>query len=326
VAVRAGVSKSTASRALNNAPSLSIRPETRQRIVKIAQQLNYQPHAAARGLRRAQTGVLSLVIPDILNPIYALISRGSVHRALEREFAVLITEDMVPEEADEVVVGLVQTGRVDGVIVASARQQHPLLCSLGRLAVPHVFVLRTIPGSGRNIMSPDEEISGLAADHLCDLGHSVIGHIAGPRGLSSTDRLVAGFRAQAMLRACRRAFVVESEFSERGGAQATEHLLSCRPRPTGLTTASVGQAAGALHAASKLGFRVPEDLSIVSCVDTPLVEFLGPSITAVSFPYAEMGAVAVDALIEQLLGGEPRDALVAAKPEMIVRASTGPPA
>ena len=72
--------------------------------------------------------------------------------------------------------------------------------------------------------------------------------------------------------------------------------------------------------------RVPEDLSIVSCVDTPLVEFLGPSITAVSFPYAEMGAVAVDALIEQLLGGEPRDALVAAKPEMIVRASTGPPA
>jgi DNA-binding LacI/PurR family transcriptional regulator len=324
VAALAGVSRSIASRVLNDAPGLSIRPETRARVVEAAQRLNYRPHVAARGLKRAQTGALGLVIPDLLNPIFALISRGSVRRALEHDFAVLITEDIAPEEADRTVVNLVQGGRIDGVIIASAWPRHPLIRSVRKLGVPHVFVLRTIPGSGRNVTSPDERISALAVDHLCDLGHTVIGHVAGPRGLSSSRRLVTGFREQAARRGIRRPFVAEGDFSERGGAEATQRLLTRRPRPTGLTTASGGQAAGALHAAALLGLRVPQDLSIISCADTPLVQFLGPPVTAVSVPYEEVGAAAVDALYRQLLDEEPSDELVDIEPQLVARASTAP--
>lgn len=326
VALRAGVSKSIASRILNDAPGLSIRPETRERVLDAARQLDYRPHAAARGLKRAETGVLGLVIPDITNPIFALISRGSVRRALEQEFAVLITEDSAPEEADGIVAGLVHAGRIDGVIVASAYAGHPLVPSLRRLRVPHVFMLRTIPGSRRNVIPPDEQASALAVDHLCDLGHGLLGHVAGPRAYSSARRLTRGFRRRAAERGIRHALVAESEFSERGGAEAARLLLTGARRPTGLTTASVGQAVGALQAAWQLGLRVPDELSIVACGDTSLVEFLCPPLTAVRLPYARLGALAVDALVEQLLGGKPRDVSVDTPPEIVVRGSTAPPA
>jgi LacI family transcriptional regulator len=316
------VSKSIASRVLNETPGLSIRPDTRARIIEAAQQLNYRPHVGARGLKRARTGAMSLVIPDLLNPIFALISRGSVHRALEHDFAVLLTEDTDPEEADRIVVELVHAGRVDGVIVASAWPQHPLLASLRRLDVPHVFVLRTIARSRRNVIPPDERMSALAVDHLCDLGHTVLGHIAGPTGPSTTDRIVRGFRKQAARRGVHEALVAGGDFTERGGDEAAHLLLARSPRPTGLTTASVGQAAGALHAAAQLNLRVPEDLSIVSCADTPLVEYLNPAVTAVYVSFADVGATAVDALRRQLLGEPPNDVLVDAEPRLVVREST----
>jgi DNA-binding LacI/PurR family transcriptional regulator len=326
VAARAGVSKSIASRVLNDVPGLSIRPETRDRVVATARELDYRPHAAARGLKRAETGALGLVVPNLTNPIFALISRGAFRRALERDFAVLITEDLVAEEAERIVFELVRAGRIDGVIVASAHPGHPLLRSLKELAIPHVFALRAVARSRRNVIPPDEEASALAVDHLCDLGHSDIAHVGGPRGLSSARRLASGFRGRAADRGASRALVAESDFSEQGGAYAARALLERRLRPTGLTTASVGQAVGALHAAWQLGLRVPEDVSIVACGDTTLMEFLCPPLTAVRLPYAELGAAAVDGLIEQLLGAEPTDVLVDAAPEVIVRGSTSPPA
>lgn len=87
----------------------------------------------------------------------------------------------------------------------------------------------------------------------------------------------------------------------------------------------MSQALGTLHAAWEVGLRVPGDLSIVACGDTPLVEYLTPPLTAIRLPYAELGALAVDALVEQLHGGEPHDVSVDVRPELVRRGSTAPP-
>ena len=325
VAEQAGVSKSIASRVLNDSPGLSTRDDTRQRVIEAARQLNYRPHAAARGLKRAETGLLSLVIPTLTNPIFALISRGCVERAMERDIAVLLTEDSEAAETDKIIGRLVQAGRIDGVIVASASPAHPLLKSLKRLSIPHVFVLRSMPGSRRNVSLPDEAASALAVDHLLDLGHLVVGHIAGPLAFSSAQRLARGFRVRATTRGAREALLEQGEFSEEAGAEATYRLLTGKVRPTGLTTASVSQAVGALHAAWQLGLSVPDELSIVTCGDAPIMAFLCPPVTAVRLPYSQVGAAAVDALIEQLLGGNAQDHVVQIEPEVVVRQSTAPP-
>jgi DNA-binding LacI/PurR family transcriptional regulator len=325
VAAAAGVSKSIASRILNDAPGLAVRPNTRARVLDAARTLGYRPHAAARGLRRSETGAFALVVPDLAMPVYARIVRGAFQRALERDVVVLIAEDGDVRQTDEVVVRLVRGGRIDGVVVASARPAHPLLGSLDRLGVPHVFVNRAVPGTGRSVTMDDERASAVALEHLVALGHRAIGHVAGPRWLDPAGRRAHAFLAVAATLALPAAPVEEGSFSERGGAEAAHRLLVRRPEVTAIYASSLAQGAGVLHAAWRLGRAVPAELSVISYDDMPLAEHLVPPLTTIRMPLAELGAAAVDALIDQTLGGAPHDLVVPTEPEVITRASSAGP-
>ena len=322
VAREAGISKSIASRVLNGHPGLSVRPATRSRVVETASRLGYRPHAAARGLRRAETGAIGLLIPDLTQAVYARIVRGAFERAREREFAVLLAEDMVEGTAEPMLARLVQQGRVDGLILASSRLSHPLLGTVARHGIPHVFANRAVPGTNRNVVMRDDLASAAAVDHLADLGHRRVAHIAGPLGLDTARRRERAFRRRAAERGLD-ALVAEShDFGEVGGAAAATELLRADPGLTALYTSTLNQAVGALDAAWRLGRRVPDDLSLVTYDDMPLAEYLRPPLTTVLMPLAELGAAAVDALIDQLGGAAPRDVVVEQAPQVIVRGST----
>jgi DNA-binding LacI/PurR family transcriptional regulator len=325
VAVAAGVSKSIASRILNDDSDLSVRVDTRERVLEAAQRLNYRPHAAARGLRGAKTGALGLLIPDLTMPVYARIVRGAVERALERDFAVLLAEDRVAHPAEDVLASLVQAGRIDGLIVASARPGHPLLRLLRRYGIPHVFVNRSVPESGRNVVMNDAGASEAAVDHLVELGHARIGHVAGPRKLDPARRRRDAFVRHAAELDLPGAPAVEGEFSEDGGAAAARSLLGRHARLTALYTSSLSHAVGALDTLWRLERRVPEDVSLISYDDMPLAEFLRPPVTTIKMPLAELGAAGVDALLDQLRGGSPQDVTIADEPEIVVRMSTAEP-
>lgn len=325
VARDAGVSKSTASRILSDSAQISVRPGTRERVLESARRLDYRPHAAARGLRRAETGAIGLVIPSLATPVYARIVRGAFRRALERDFVVLLAEDLVARETDEVFARLVRSGRIDGLVVASARPGHPLFRSVRRLAIAHVFVNRAVRGSSRNIVMDDASASAAAVGHLVELGHERIGHVAGPKTLDPARRRAAGFRTHARRLGVASAPEFEGDFKESGGAEAAQRLLAENPGLTALYVSTLAQAVGALHAAGRLGLRVPEDLSIVTYDDMPLADYLTPPLTTIRMPLAELGAAAVDALVEQLLGGEPQDVVVPGEPEVVVRGSTAAP-
>lgn len=324
VARDAGVSKSIASRVLNGDPDLLVRPETRERVVAAARRLNYRPHAAARGLKRAETGAFGLLVPPLTNPVYVRIIRGAFDRALERDFVVLLVEDVDPERAESTASLLLRAGRVDGLIVASARPGHPLVETLRRLAIPHVFVNRGVEGSGRNVVIDEARASAAALRHLAELGHERIGHVAGPQELDTARRRTAGFLDAADSRGLT-VEVEEHDFAESGGAEAARRLLGRAPDVTALYTSTLSQAVGVFHAAWELGRSVPDDLSLVGYDDMPLAEYLRPPLTTVRAPLDELGAAAVDALVHQLLGGEPRDLVVQTEPEVVVRGSTGRP-
>ena len=325
VALAAGVSKSIASRILNDRPALSVREDTRERVQEAARRLNYRPHAGARGLRRAETGAIGLSIPDLAMGVYARIVRGAFHRALERDFAVLLVEDLVPEESEAVFARLVVGGRIDGVIVASARPGHPLLGSLGRYEVPHVFVNRAVAGTNRSVVMDDARGSEAALRHLVELGHWRIGHVAGPSELDPARRRAESFAAHAASLGLADAPIEVGDFSERGGAGAAVRLLERSPSLTALYVSTLAQAVGVLDGAWRLGLRVPEDLSLVTYDDMPLADYLRPPVTTVRMPLSELGAAAVDALIAQLLGSEPSDIVIETHPTVVARSSTAPP-
>jgi DNA-binding LacI/PurR family transcriptional regulator len=324
VASEAGVSKSIASRILNNA-AVPIRPETRRRVEEAATRLGYIPHSTARSLRRARTGALALVIPDLTNPVWARIVRGAFAEARFQELSLMVVEDWPGADAKTELARLALSGQVDGLVIASAVPGQPMLDELRSYHIPHVFLLRTIPGSGRNVALDEGLPSRLALDHLVSLGHTRIGLITGPLDLTSSQARVEAFRYNAQRFRLKEAPIVSGEFSERGGALAAAELLDSHPKVTAVNVALLIQAVGVLHTAWERGVAIPEQLSVVAYDDLALADYLQPPVTTVRAPLELLGAAGVEAVVAQLGGAEPSDRILVSQPELVVRASSARP-
>jgi DNA-binding LacI/PurR family transcriptional regulator len=325
VAREAGVHVSTVSRVLNDRDEAAVRPETRERILATARRLRYRPNAIARGLKTATTTTLGLLVPSLRNPVYSSIVRGAVAEAWRRGYVVLVAEDdgTVTEQAWE---RLVEEGRIDGVLVASFAPGRPVAQLVVDSQVPYVFVNRRLPGSGRNVFMREEDAGRIAAEHLLALGHQRLGHIAGPLALDTAQRRAAGFTDAVLAAGLERPTIVEAEFDEASAVAAVEQLMDADSPPTGVFISNLNQAIGALCGARRRGVHVPDDVSLVSYDDDPLAEFLEVALTTIRMPLVELGEAAIGALAEQIAGADPVDLEVPTAPELVLRASTAPPA
>jgi LacI family transcriptional regulator len=320
VAREAGVHFTTVSRTLNGSPDLNIRPQTRARILAAAERLKYRPNAFGRGLRLASTHTLGLLVPSLRNPVYAAVVRGAFTRAWERGYVVVLSEDSEGGLAAAAYERLVVEGRIDGLLVATARRGDPAAEQWLRAPVPAVFVNRRHPG-GHNISMREEDAARVAASHLLDLGHTRLAHIAGPENLDTASRRVRGFRA-AVREAGRRAPIVAVPFDEPSGFRAMSELLA-RPRPpTGVFVSNINQALGALAAAKRHGVQVPGTMSLITYDDDALAEYLDPPLTAVRMPMGELGRRAVDILLDLIAGDDGRPDVVLETPPLLVRRSS----
>ncbi|MBN6191127.1 MULTISPECIES: LacI family DNA-binding transcriptional regulator [Microbacterium] len=321
VAELAGVTKSVASRILSRDETLNVRPSTRARVLDAAERLQYSPHAGARALAASTTGALSLLIPDLTNPVYARIARGAYQRAHDLGYVVLLAEDNEETDARADFTDLVDAGRVDGLLIASARQDHPLIES-GRLAaIPHVFVNRTVPDSGRNVTVDLELASRVAYEYLHGLGHRAVAHISGPGGLSPARDRERGFLEAAARSHAPIPHVVHADFSEAGGYAAVEEILRERPDITAIYAGTLPQSIGALKSLQVLGRRVPHEVSLLSYDDLPMAAYLTPALTTLELPLQELGTAAVDELVQQLRGGPPRDVTLGSHIRIVERDS-----
>jgi DNA-binding LacI/PurR family transcriptional regulator len=324
VARAAGVHPSTVSRVLNDDDRAAVRPETRERIIAVARELRYRPNIVARGLKTATTATFGMLVPSLRNPVYADIVRGAVAEANRRGYVMVLAEDdsTVTEQAWD---RLVEEGRIDGMLVASAAPGNPVLQLVAGSRVPYVFVNRRVPGSGRNVYMREGDAGRLAAEHLIGLGHVALAQIAGPLGLDTASRRAAGFADAVVSAGLQLPALVEAPFDERGAFAAMGRLLESRSRPTGVYVSNLNQAIGALACLRCAGVRVPDELSLVTYDDDPLAEFLEVPLTAIKMPLGELGAVAIVALAGQINGEAIRDIEVMTAPELVVRASTAAP-
>jgi DNA-binding LacI/PurR family transcriptional regulator len=324
VAREAGVHVSTASRVINGTGTLTIRPETRQRILDTAERMRYRPNAIARGLKTSSAGAIGLLVPSLRNPVLSEITRGAFDRAWERDYVVLLAEDSRNEKALSAYERLVGEGRIDGILIASARPGSPLLEHLANDDVPCVYVNRRRPGSGRNIAMREEDAGALAAEHLLALGHRRLGHLAGPESLDTARRRRRGF-----IRAVRQAgldvAVEAADFEESAGYAAMRALLGAPSPPTAVFVSNINQAVGAMAGVRSVGLRVPDDVSMVGYDDDAVGEYLEAPLTAIAMPLYELGSTAVDALIDQIEGAQPVNLTVRTPPRLVVRGSTAAP-
>jgi LacI family transcriptional regulator, galactose operon repressor len=327
VARLAGVDKAVVSRVINADPALVIRPETRQRVLAAIRELEYRPNVAARSLRTAKARTVGLVIPDFANPVYAEIITGAESAALARGHVLVTGSSSSADAGTERYLDLLGQGRVDGLLLAGAPITKAELAVLSTLRLPWMLVNRHGGRAGqRYIILDDEQAATIAVQHLLELGHTRIAHVAGPAGADTARRRQTGY-ARAMRAAgltARPEDVAAGDYTPGGGAQATTRLLAAGPAPTAVFVANVASAIGVLNTLRRSGLRVPEDVSVVAVHDLPLAEHLVPALTTVRMPLQLLGARAVELLLATA-PDEPVEETVREQTELIVRESTAPP-
>lgn len=326
VATRAGVDASTVSRALNLATRHKVSPETVDRVLGAAEGLGYRMNTLARGLRLNRTMAVGMIIPDIANPFFPPVVRGAEDElARAGRTLIMMNTDDDPEREDRAVEQLIER-QVDALILASWRQFSEAQRAAGD--IPCVLVNREAGSTAIPSVVPDDRRGvRLAMKHLAELGHTRIVHVAGPQ-----DTSTGLVRRRLFLDACQ-ALGVRGEVyqaaaftSEAGLAAALDALAGSSP--TALLAANDLIAIGCLRAARQAGLRVPGELSIVGYNDMPMMDLLDPPLTTVRVPQYRMGVEAarlVLAIIEPD-GGWTRRRRVHVRPELVVRASTAPPA
>jgi LacI family transcriptional regulator len=325
LAARARVHPSTVSRVANHDPNLRIAPPTRLRIEALLRETEYQPNGVARGLKLRQTLVLAVVIPDITNPFFAALFRGVEDAASPRGYNVLLCNTDGSPARQRSHLQSLQSRRVDGVIMASSFLKDPTVRWLRHQGIPYALVNRFSDEGHDPFVGSDDLVGGrLATDHLVSLGHRRIGHLAGKPTVSTGVMRRRGYLAALADRglAADPRLVVESGYTEDGGARATERLLSLSERPTAIFAVTDMTAVGACGVARRMGLRVPEDVAIVGYNDIPLASRMVPALTTVHVPIHDFGAAAARLLLEQIETGEPSRRRVIFNPELIVRGST----
>jgi LacI family transcriptional regulator len=217
--------------------------------------------------------------------------------------------------------------QVDGLLLAMARRRDPLIEELRNGPTPFVLVNRTIDRGGVSAVIPDDQAGmSLAVEHLYDLGHRAIGHVAGPSNTSTGARRAAGFSAAAALLRLPRGPVVRAEaFGEAAGLGAGRAILSRTPAPTAIVAANDLIALGVIEAAEQSGLRCPEDLSVIGFNDMPFADKFSPPLTTVRISEYQIGLRAAELLRMRIEHPDQPPETVLIAPELVVRGSTAAP-
>ncbi len=325
VARRAGVSKSTVSRVLTNADS--VRPHTRARIEAAMRDLGYRPNALARGLVHGRTHTLGLVVFDLLNPFFGLLTRGVEEAAQERGYNVLIGDSAGSVVRQRACLAMLAERRVDGLLVAPFGARDEELAGIQAAGLRTVLVNSTIDDDAAlSSVGVDNARGGyLAAHHLLALGHRRVGFLGDAHTVESCRERLSGYR-----RAHQDAgipddpwLVVEDLDGMEAVRLAVQRLLALPRPPTAICAVNDQFAIATLQALSLLGRRVPDDVALVGYDDIPVAAWLSVPLTTVAQPKEEQGRLAAGLLIDEVERPDTPVQRVVLQPRLVVRQSCG---
>jgi len=329
VAQLAGVSRSTVSRVINDHPS--VRPDTREQVWQAVRKSGYQPHAVARSLATNRTQIIGMVIPEAVttlftDPFFPLLLRGATEVCNTHRYQLLLSLFDDPDGQEEMYQRILRSGYLDGVILASASLDDPLIPNLLRDRIPFVSVGRH-PNERVHYVDVDNVAGArMAVEHLIRQGHQRIATITGRLDMTAGQDRLEGYRQT--LRAHRISveedLIVEGDFTEGSGTVALQRLLPASP--DAVFVASDIMAIGALKALRQAGRQVPQDIALVSFDDIPIASAIEPSLTTVRQPIERMGSMAIEVLLSVLEGSSEEEASahrIILPTELMIRASCG---
>jgi LacI family transcriptional regulator len=329
IARLAGVSKKTVSRVINH--SGLVKPETRDRILRIVEEHDYRPDPQARALalRRSQ---LIAFISNQPNPQYIVSMQNGVLEAVSgTSYQIVIRpcDRSSPTLYDEIE-ELVTHQKLFGVILTpSISEDDKLVGLLRQLKCPYVRIAAVSLDTPENMIETHDYVGAAeAARHIANLGHTRIAHIKGLDTFLSAKERLRGFRvglAEFGLNVEDR-YLLTGGYTFESGITCAKQLIEMDEPPTAVFCGNDEMAVGVYKAARDAGVSIPEDLSVIGYDDSPMSERIWPTLTSVRLPIEHMGRIATQLLVSNhdRMSMEPPQA-VSVMPSLVVRESTAPP-
>ncbi|WP_203784668.1 LacI family DNA-binding transcriptional regulator [Paractinoplanes rishiriensis] len=331
IAAASGVSQSTVSRVLNNAPTrVPIARDTRERVIQAARHLGYRPNPLARGLRGAPTNLIGAVVRDFSDLFYAGVIETLIVESMAHGYNVVLGHVHGRLDEGTPLTTVLETRHTDAVVLLGDMQAYPeLLADLRRSTVPVVALWQGLSPLEFPTANPDDRAGVLAGlEHLASLGHRRIGYLSAelPNGYRIREDAYVHFM-RTHFGGVPDGYLQRCEGTLDGGESALTSIMSVADPPTAVAASTDLVGVGALHAAHRLGVTVPARLSVVGFDDILIAAHTVPALTTVRMPITEIVGHAVSQAVS--LARDPSEArgpsLATFPLPLIVRDSTAPP-
>ncbi|MGW0229365.1 LacI family DNA-binding transcriptional regulator [Actinopolymorpha singaporensis] len=323
VAAHAGVSPTTVSHVLSG--KRLVAEETQATVHEAIRTLGYRPNHVARSLRTRRSQMIAVVVPDITNTFYSVLTRGLADVVDADGYGTYVCNtDGLPDRETKFFEDILDRG-ADGIVLAAVDEASVGALGPANMGVPVVSIGERLDHPEVDVVTVDDEVGAYAATtHLLGRGARRVAMISGP---SQTGRnRVAGFR-RALSQARRRAnpsLLVAGDWTRQGGRDAMRSLLAlpARRRPDAVFCANDLTAIGAIDALREAGLNVPDDVAVAGFDDVDAATIVHPALTTVVNPAYEIGATAGRLLTRRLRGERDRDRTTVVLPcPLVVRGS-----
>jgi len=327
IARKAGVSRSTVSRVINDQPNVS--EAVRKRVWEVIKKTGYQPNVAARSLASQRSYMVGLVLPHSVSylftdPYIPHLIQGVAQSCNQFDYTLGLFHASTQEDEQKMYPRVSRGGLLDGVILQAGHHGDPLMDRLVESDLPLIFVGRPFQSENVSYIDIDNTDGAYnAVSHLIRLGYKRIATIAG-----SEQSTVGIDRKQGYVKALQdrdlpvdENLITESDFTEVGGYDAMVHLLSNKPEA--VFAASDVMAVGAIRAVRNAGMVIPDDIAIVGFDDLPVAKMTNPALTTIRQPINRLGSTAVEMLIDMIQNGSKPHNRIILSTELVVRDSCG---
>lgn len=330
IAKEVDLSVTTVSRALNDYPDVS--PQTKARIRRAALEMGYHPNVIARKLQKRRTDTIGFVIPAagsrFSDPFFIELITGIGDEAARQEFDLLVSTCAPGNHEAESYHTLTRGNRVDGLLLVRIRRKDERISQLMASGTPFVAFGRSDPPSDYPYVEVDGR-KGISetTQHLIDVGHRVLAHIAAPSDLTFGSERLRGFK-EALARnniPLDEDLIVTGYLTQESGYEAAHRLLEQESCPTAIVASNDLMAIGAISAAQERGLVVGQDISITGFDNIPPAAHSHPPLTTVEQPVYDIGVTICRMLCQIIKGEEPIERQVVLEPKLVMRGSTGPP-
>lgn len=299
-----GLSTSTVSRALRGSHEISA--ETKKMVIEYAEQFNYRPNPIALSLKERRSRSIGVVVCEIANNYFSQAINGIESIAYNRGYHVIISQSHESYEREVVNVEHLASRSVDGLLVSLSTETDRIehFKKLHEKGFPIVFFDRITDEIETHKVVADNYTGAYnATQHLIDMGYKRIAHLSSAAHLSISKERLEGYKAalkdnnitlnEQHIRNCNHAGMIYQELED-----AVKSLVTLKDKPDAIFSAGDRLSVSCLTALKAIGLKVPDDIALVGFSNSPLVELLNPSLSAVTQPAFEMGQAATELLIK----------------------------